>query len=138
LSSIKVKPSDSFDEDINSNEFIIHNPDIKKIIERILFATHRFTMVSENSNNRRVGTIIHTSKLDRNFNVVILKDARGHNFNTRINQLLILGKIGKSVISLLKGNGFKIYVQEEPEDRLENEYLCSVIDWKRSNNLELL
>jgi small subunit ribosomal protein S4e len=109
------------DKDIHVNDTIKYNLETKEIVEKIPMAVNNLAMIADGSNTGRVGTIIHISKLDGNFDLVTLKDARGHTFTTRINYVFVIGKNGKSAITLPRGDGLKYSIQEETENRLKNE-----------------
>lgn len=73
--------------------------------------------VSDGSNRGRVGIIHHITKFDGNYDIVSLKDEKGHIFTTRINYVFIIGKGDKSAIKLPKENGIKSSILEEAEKR---------------------
>jgi small subunit ribosomal protein S4e len=109
------------DKDIHVNDSVKFNLDTKEIVEKIPMAVNSLAMISDGSNTGRVGTIVHISKLDGNFDLVTLKDARGHTFTTRINYVFVIGKNGKTSIALPRGDGLKYTIQEETENRLKND-----------------
>lgn len=109
------------DKDIRINDTIKYNLDTKEIVETYPMAVNSLAMVSDGSNTGRVGTVVHISKLDGNFDLVTLKDARGHTFTTRINYVFIIGKNDKLAITLPRGDGLKYSIQEETEHRMNKE-----------------
>jgi small subunit ribosomal protein S4e len=109
------------DKSIHINDTIKYNLETKEIIESFPMAIGSLAMVSDGSNTGRVGTVVHISKLDGNFDLVTLKDSRGHTFTTRINYVFVIGKNEKPAISLPRGDGIKYSIQEETEHRLQQE-----------------
>lgn len=109
------------DKNIRINDTIKYNLDTKEIMESYSMANNSLAMVSDGSNRGRVGVITHISKLDGNFDLVTLKDTRGHTFTTRINYVFIIGKNEKSAITIPRGDGLKYSIQEELEHRLHKE-----------------
>ena len=108
-------------KDIKMNDTIKLNLETKEISESYPMAVNSLAMVSDGSNRGRIGTIVHISKLDGNFDLVSLKDARGHTFTTRINYVFIIGKQGKPGITVPRGDGLKYSILEEMENRLKHE-----------------
>ena len=109
------------DKDIGPNDTVRLNLETKKIEEFFPMANHSLAYVSDGTNRGRVGTIVHISHLDGNFDLVTLKDANGHTFTTRINYVFVIGKGGKASITLPRGNGIKLSILEEAEKRNNNE-----------------
>jgi small subunit ribosomal protein S4e len=109
------------DKNIHANDTIKYNLETKEIVETLPMAVNSLAMVSDGSNTGRVGTVVHISKLDGNFDLVTLKDARGHTFTTRINYVFIIGKNDKSAITLPRGDGLKYSIQEEMDHRVNRD-----------------
>jgi small subunit ribosomal protein S4e len=109
------------DKNIHINDTVKYNLDTKQIVESYSMAVNSMAMVSDGTNTGRVGIITHISRLDGNFDLVTLKDARGHTFTTRINYVFVIGSHDKAAITLPRGNGLSYSIQEELEHRLNNE-----------------
>lgn len=109
------------DKDIKINDTIKYNLDKNEIEASFPMAVHSLAMVSDGTNRGRVGTIVHISKLDGNFDLVTLKDARGHTFTTRINYVFIIGKGEKPAITLPRDQGIKLSILEEAEKQQQQE-----------------
>merc|ERR1712150_339848 len=75
-------------------------------------------MLSRGHNCGRVGTMMHIERHDGSFNIVTIKDAKGHIFSTRLQNVFVIGdKDGsKPLISLAKGGGIKKNILEERAD----------------------
>jgi ribosomal protein S4E len=120
------------DQDICVNDNIMYNMDTKEIIERIILAANSLNIVSDGSRTKSIETIIHISNQYGDFDLVTLNDVRGHTPTIRISYDFIIVKIGKSDITLPKGNRFENSIRKETEGRLENEKLCCIIDFDPS------
>ena len=56
-----------------------------------------------NGNNRgRIGIINHITKFSGNYDLITIKDERGHIFTTRVNYVLVIGHGKTPVIKLPK------------------------------------
>ena len=58
-------------------------------------------------------------KLTRNVFLILLQDAAGHTFATRMGYIFVIGKGSKPYISLPKGQGIKLTTAEERDKRLK-------------------
>lgn len=66
-----------------------------------------------------IGTITHRERHNGGFQIIHLKDARGHTFTTRIGNVFVIGKGIKPFISVPKARGIKISIAEERDKRRE-------------------
>ena len=71
------------------------------------------------NNIGRVGVLQHVEKHPSSFDIAHVKDAAGHSFATRANNLFIIGEGKKPVISLLPAKGIKLGLIEERDMRLK-------------------
>lgn len=69
-------------------------------------------MVTGGNNLGRVGVIHHIEKHPGSFTIVHLKDANGKEFATRSQNVFIIGKGKKPMISLPKGQGLYLSALE--------------------------
>jgi ribosomal protein S4E len=84
------KTSIFIDQDSHVNKNIMYKSDTKEIIDRITMIANSLNIVSDGSNTKRFGTIIHIAEQYAKFDLVSLNDARGHTFNTRIIYIFII------------------------------------------------
>ena len=70
------------------------------------------------NNIGRVGVLQHVEKHPSSCDIAHVKDAAGHAFATRLNNVFIIGEGKKSVISLLPARGIKLSLIEEREKKL--------------------
>lgn len=73
------------------------------------------------NNIGRVGVLQHVEKHPSSFDIAHIKDAAGHSFATRVNNVFVIGEGKKSVISLLPQKGIKLSLIEERNKRLRHE-----------------
>nr|SVE84252.1 EOG090X0615 [Daphnia pulex] len=103
-----VKVNDTIQLDIATN----------KIMDFIKFDSGNLCMITGGRNLGRVGTIINRERHPGSFDIVHVKDALGHLFATRLNNVFIIGKGSKAYISLPRDKGVKLSIAEERNKRL--------------------
>jgi len=106
------------DPDIKPNDTVRLDTESGKILDYVKFEPGNVVMVSGGNNIGRVGVITHREKHPGSFEIVHIKDAVGHSFNTRLENVFVIGKGNKPWISLPKGNGIKLSVIEDRNNRL--------------------
>merc|ERR1712116_58829 len=85
---------------IKVNDTIQYDIATNKIKDFIKFESGNLCMITGGRNLGRVGTIINRERHPGSFDVVHVKDALGHTFATRLNNIFIIGKGSKAYISL--------------------------------------
>merc|ERR1712191_24469 len=97
----------------------IRYPDpLVKVNDTIQFESGNLCMITGGRNLGRVGTIINRERHPGSFDIVHVKDALGHLFATRLNNVFIIGKGSKAYISLPRDKGVKLSISEERNKRL--------------------
>lgn len=71
------------------------------------------------NNIGRVGILQHIEKHPSSFDIAHIKDAAGHHFATRVNNVFVVGEPKKAYISLLPQKGIKLGLLEERNLRLK-------------------
>jgi len=89
-----------------------------KIMDFIKFDSGNMCMITGGRNLGRVGTVTHRERHPGSFDIVHVKDALGHSFATRLNNVFIIGKGNKAWVSLPRGKGVKLTIAEERDRRL--------------------
>ena len=87
-----------------------------KIVEHIKFEIGNLAYVTGGNNIGRVGTILHRERHLGSFDIIHIKDAHGKQFSTRINNIFVIGKGKKPLISLPKDNGIYLNALEQKEE----------------------
>jgi len=95
------------------------NVETGKIVEHIKFENGNLCMIVGGRNLGRVGLVQHVERHPGSFDIVHVKDAAGHAFATRLNNVFIIGKGTKSLVSLPKRKGIKKSILEELAYRTE-------------------
>jgi len=106
------------DPDVKPNDTVRLDTESGKILDYVRFEAGNVVMVSGGNNIGRVGVITHREKHPGSFEIVHIKDSVGHTFNTRLENVFVIGKGNKPWISLPKGNGIKLSVIEDRNNRL--------------------
>lgn len=106
-----------FDKDIKIGDTIKLNIEKNEIEDFIPMSVGNLAFVSDGNNRGRVGVIDHINKFDNNFDLVTIKDSRGHSFTTRTSFIITIGKGTKSFITLPKGDGLALTIIEEAKLR---------------------
>ena len=100
------------DPDIKANDTVRIDVATNKILDHVKFEAGNSVMISGGNNIGRVGTIVHRERHPGSFEIVHVKDAVGHSFATRLQNVFVIGKGNKPWISLPKGNGIKLSIIE--------------------------
>jgi len=106
------------DPDIKTNDTVRLDLSTGKILDHVKFEPGNTVMLSGGNNIGRVGVITHREKHPGSFEIVHIKDSAGHAFNTRLENVFVIGKGNKPWISLPKGNGIKLSIIEDRSARM--------------------
>jgi len=87
-----------------------------KIVDHVKFEIGNVAYITGGNNRGRVGIITVRERHLGGFDIVHLRDERGHNFATRIGNVFIIGKGKKSWISLPKERGIYVSPLEHKQD----------------------
>lgn len=97
------------------------NLETNEVESLIKFENGAQVLIIGGNNIGRVGVLQHIEKHPSSFDIAHIKDAAGHSFATRVNNVFIIGEGKKSVISLLPQKGIKLSLIEERNKRLAHE-----------------
>jgi small subunit ribosomal protein S4e len=89
------------------------------IVDHVAFETGNLALITSGNNVGRVGIIVHRDRHVGGFDIVHVRDARGHSFATRIANIFIIGKGKNPLISLPKEKGISLTPLEERAARVE-------------------
>uniref|UniRef100_A0A7S2Q7J7 40S ribosomal protein S4 n=1 Tax=Zooxanthella nutricula TaxID=1333877 RepID=A0A7S2Q7J7_9DINO len=101
------------DPDVKPNDTVRVDVSTGKMMDYIKFEAGNSVMISGGNNMGRVGVIQHRERHPGSFEIVHVKDAVGHTFATRLQNVFVVGKGSKPWISLPKGNGIKLSIVED-------------------------
>jgi len=89
------------------------------IVDHVPFETNNLALITSGNNVGRIGVIVHRDRHIGGFDIVHVRDARGHSFATRIANIFIIGKGKNPMISLPKEKGISLTPLEEKAARHE-------------------
>jgi small subunit ribosomal protein S4e len=107
------------DPEIKANDTVRLDLSTGKILDYVKFEIGNTVTISGGNNIGRVATITHREKHPGSWEIVHMKDAVGHTFNTRLENVFVIGKGNKAWISLPKGNGIKLSIVEDRQSKLK-------------------
>jgi len=90
-----------------------------KILDIVKFETGNLVIVTQGNNIGRVGVLTSRDRHLGGFDIVHIRDARGHSFATRIGNIFIIGKGKNPLISLPKEKGIYLNPLEKQQARAE-------------------
>uniref|UniRef100_A0AC34RQ73 40S ribosomal protein S4 n=1 Tax=Panagrolaimus sp. JU765 TaxID=591449 RepID=A0AC34RQ73_9BILA len=106
------------DPHVKRNDTIVFDIENNKITDYVKFETGNLAMVTGGHSIGRVATVGHVSHHPGSYDIVTLKDALGHSFATRMENVFIIGKGNQALVSLPAGKGIKLTIAEERDRRL--------------------
>lgn len=107
------------DPEIKTNDTVVFDIASGKITDFCKFEHGNVCMLIGGNNIGRVGTITKFELHHGSFNIIHLVDAEGHHFATRQQNVMVIGKGEKPLISLCKGNGIKLNVVDDRAKRMK-------------------
>jgi ribosomal protein S4E len=84
-----------------------------KVVDVLKYEIGKLAMITKGRNTGRVGTVVHVEKHPGSFDIATVRDASGHTFSTRQENVFIIGSGNEPTVSLPKGNGIKLSILEE-------------------------
>lgn len=113
------------DPDIRVNDTVHIDIATGNILNHIKFEYGNVCMITAGNNIGRVGILHHREKHPGNFEIAHLRDAAGHEFATRLKNVMVIGKENKPWVSLPKGNGIKLNIIEDRNKRMGKSALST-------------
>jgi small subunit ribosomal protein S4e len=108
------------DPNIKANDTVKVDLETGKILDFVKFDIGNLCMVTRGHNMGRIGVMTQKERHPGSFDIVHLKDKKGHPFTTRLANVFVIGQGNSPWISLPKGNGIKLTVAEERERAQKN------------------
>eukprot|EP00747_Dinoflagellata_sp_TGD_P087495 gnl/TRDRNA2_/TRDRNA2_163643_c0_seq5.p2 gnl/TRDRNA2_/TRDRNA2_163643_c0~~gnl/TRDRNA2_/TRDRNA2_163643_c0_seq5.p2 ORF type:complete len:260 (-),score=49.56 gnl/TRDRNA2_/TRDRNA2_163643_c0_seq5:81-860(-) len=109
------------DPDIKPNDTVRLDIETGKILDYVKFEAGNTVTICGGNSIGRVGTIMHRERHPGSFEIVHIKDAVGHTFCTRLQNVVVIGKGSKPWISLPKGNGIKLSIIEDRSAKMSKK-----------------
>lgn len=107
------------DPAIKTHDSVRVNIETGEVLDFLKFEHGNVCMVTSGNNIGRVGVLQHREKHPGSFEIVHLRDAEGHAFATRLQNVMVIGKESKPWISLPKGKGIKLDVVADRNLRMK-------------------
>jgi small subunit ribosomal protein S4e len=101
------------DPDVKVNDTIKVTLADGKMSDIVKFEIGALVMLTRGRNAGRVGTLMHIERHDGSFSIVTVKDAKGHTFATRLQNVFVIGTGTVPLVTLPKGRGIKKTILEE-------------------------
>lgn len=109
------------DPEIKVNDSVRFDFAAGKILDFVKFEAGNIAMITGGNNVGRVGAIQHREKHPGTFEIIHLKDEAGHQFATRLANVMVIGDKQKAWVSLPKGKGIKLSNIEDRAARMEKK-----------------
>eukprot|EP00977_Amphora_coffeiformis_P014756 scaffold4223_cov189-Amphora_coffeaeformis.AAC.16 len=84
-----------------------------KMSDILKFELGALVMITRGRNAGRVGSLMHIERHDGSFSIITVKDAKGHTFATRLQNVFVIGTGTTPQVSLPKQRGIKLTIMEE-------------------------
>jgi small subunit ribosomal protein S4e len=101
------------DPDVKANDTVKFNIATGKMSDILKFEIGAMVMLTKGRNAGRVGTLMHVEHHENSFDIVTVKDSKGHAFATRLQNVFVIGSGSTPQVSLPKGRGIKKTIMEE-------------------------
>ena len=94
----------------------------------IKFENFATVFITGRNNIGRVGTMMSVEHHPGSYEIAHIKDATGHSFSTRLSNTFVIGQDKKPVITLPKGNGIRLTLNEERNKRITRNVVAEEED----------
>ncbi|CEO96095.1 40S ribosomal protein S4 [Plasmodiophora brassicae] len=91
------------------------------VVDFIKFDLGQLAMITAGNNCGRIGTIVGRDRHDAAFDIVRVRDRKGHTFATRIDNVFVIGKGEEPWVTLPRGGGVRLSIEEDREHRLKKQ-----------------
>lgn len=106
------------DPDVKKNDSVKVNLATGKMSDIIKFELGCMVLITKGHNAGRVGNLMHIEHHESSFDIVTVKDAKGHSFATRLSNIFVIGSNDTPLVTLPKLRGIKKTIMEEREEAL--------------------
>jgi len=109
------------DPEIKVNDTIKFDLSTGRITEHIKFDVGNICMITRGANIGRIAIMISKEKHPGSYEIVHLKDRRGNDFSTRVNNVFVIGQGDTPIVSIPKAKGIKLTIIEERDVALKEK-----------------
>jgi small subunit ribosomal protein S4e len=106
------------DPSININDTVKFDLKTNKIVGHLKFEPGNMCLIIRGNNIGRVGTIVSHEHHPASYDIIHIKDVRGNEFSTRLQNVFIIGTGNQAALSLPKSKGVRSTVIEERDKKL--------------------
>lgn len=99
--------------EIKASDTMVVDIVTQKITDFVSFDTGNLSIVTGGHNSGRIGLITHQDRHPGSHTIVKIRDATGKEFATRKENVFVIGKGVRPLISLPKGNGVRLSIIQE-------------------------
>lgn len=92
-----------------------------KIRDFVKFEVGNLAIVTGGQNGGRVGIVLNTEKHPGSHTIVHMRDAAGNEFATRKDNVFVIGKGNKPLVSLPKAKGVRLSILQEQAARMQRD-----------------
>jgi small subunit ribosomal protein S4e len=107
--------------DIQINDSVKYDFKTRSISGVIKFEAGATAMLIGGNNVGRIGKITSIEKHPGSFEIVHVRDSKGNSFSTRQSNILVIGDNKTSAVSIPKGEGVRLTLIQERDQRLGDE-----------------
>jgi small subunit ribosomal protein S4e len=100
---------------IRPGDSVKYNLKTGKVDGHLKLDVGNLAMITRGHNMGRVGAIVRKERHEGSFDIIHLKDKKGNAFATRAGNVFVIGDGGDAWISLPRGKGLRLTIQEERE-----------------------
>jgi len=98
---------------VKANDTVKVSIETGKMSDILKFELGALVMITRGRNAGRVGSLMHIERHDGSFSIVTVKDAKGHTFATRLQNVFVIGTGTTPQVTLPKQRGIKLTIMEE-------------------------
>jgi len=109
------------DPEIKVHDTIKFDLSTGRITEHIKFDVGNICMITRGANIGRIAIMISKEKHPGSYEIVHLKDRRGNDFSTRVNNVFVIGQGDTPIVSIPKAKGIKLTIIEERDAALKEK-----------------
>jgi small subunit ribosomal protein S4e len=109
------------DPEIKTHDTVKFDLATGRITEHIKFDVGNICMVTRGANIGRIAIMVSKEKHPGSYEIVHLKDRRGNDFSTRVNNVFVIGQGDTPLVSIPKAKGIKYTVIEERDASLKEK-----------------
>jgi len=102
--------------DVKTNDSIKVDIATGKMGDIIAFKLGSMVMLTKGRNVGRVGKIVHIEKHQGSFDIITIKDTKGHTFSTRLDNVFVIGDGNHPQVTMPKGRGIKKTILQERDE----------------------